>query len=215
VRVNQPVERGALSILAQNIGVSPLMVLKDAAGSEIAGSFFSLNVLRGDEDSFSFPEVPYSFFVRFYPDFAEDKGEYISRSKALNNPVMHVIVKKGEQKVREGLLSIRQSMAFDGLSISFEDVRYWVEFYVVREYGSYTLSAGFLIGVVGLIMRLLFYQKSLRIFVEEQTGGARVYIDGKSEYYPYSFRDELDVVAEELRALFLPVVLPGPGAVEE
>jgi len=101
--------------------------------------------------------------------------------------------------IHEGLLPLSKSISFDGLALSFEGIHYWVEFYVVREYGNYMLFAGFASGVTGLILRLLFYQKNLRITIEEKAGETTIMIDGKSEYYPYSFLSEMDAIAGEMR----------------
>jgi hypothetical protein len=90
-------------------------------------------------------------------------------------------------------------MAFDGLVLSFPEFRYWVEFYVVREYGTTALYAGFLLGVIGLVLRLLFYQKRLVIALDGHEGGTTVSVDGRSEYYPHLFQDELDRIANALK----------------
>jgi len=198
VKVNQPVKRGALSILARDVGVAPLMVLRDRAGREIAGSFFSLNVMKGDEDSFDYPDIPYVFTVRFYPDYVEREGKPFSRSRMLSNPVIQIGVTKNQHTIFAGLLPIKHHITFDGLTLSFEEVRYWVEFYVIREYGNYALIAGFLLGVTGLIMRLIFYQRTLRLFVFEGPDGLRLALSGKSEYYPHSFQHEIAQLAESL-----------------
>ena len=199
VKVNQPVERGALSILSQGLGVSPLMVLRDRTGRERAGAYVTLNILEGGEDAFSFPDLPYTFSVRLFPDFFLQEGKPASRSRELRDPVMEVVVKKAEATVTTGLLPLQGRLAFEGLELSFEDTRYWIEFQVVREYGTWPLFAGFASGIVGLVMRLIFFQKKLRITVEERPGGSRISVDGTSEYYPYSFRTEREGLARALQ----------------
>jgi hypothetical protein len=52
LRINEPIKRGSLSILAKNIGISPLFIVRGDDGREIDGAYVSLNVLYGQEDSF-------------------------------------------------------------------------------------------------------------------------------------------------------------------
>jgi cytochrome c biogenesis protein ResB len=54
VKVNEPVNRGAITIISQSVGVSPLFIIKGAEGQELDGAYVSLNVLQGKEDSFRF-----------------------------------------------------------------------------------------------------------------------------------------------------------------
>jgi hypothetical protein len=198
LKVNEPVERDALSILAIDLGVSPLMILRDRTGREIGGSYYYLNVLSGKEDGFSFPGSPYAFSVRFYPDFVELDGKPDSRSRELKNPVFFLKVDKKGMPVFQGFLPMRQRIAIDDLVLSFEDIRYWVEFYAVREYGNIPLYVGFLLGGIGLVMRLLFYQKTVRLWVQENENSTTIFIDGRSEYYPHAFRSELEDLSNTL-----------------
>lgn len=200
VKINQPVTRGPVSVLAIDIGVSPLFVVKTAGGATLDGGYVSLNILKGQEDSFQFEGMPYTFGVRFYPDHFVKDGQDASRSENLNNPVVRIRIKSGEKTVRDGLLRPGHPMTFDSLTLSFEDVRYWVKFRLIREYGNVPLFIGYLFGALGLIMRLVFYQKTLHIAVEQQGAGARIWIDGWSEYYQHSFGEDMTNMMEFLRA---------------
>jgi cytochrome c biogenesis protein ResB len=161
LRINEPIKRGSLSILAKNIGISPLFIVRGDDGREIDGAYVSLNVLYGQEDSF--------------------------RKRDLVKTVYEGTIKKGE------------SAQFDSYSISFEDLRYWVNFIVSREYGRAPLITGFALAAIGLIMRLVFYQKRVMILFEYENNKGLLYINGRSEYFHYSFQSEKDRLIEELK----------------
>jgi len=55
--------------------------------------------------------------------------------------------------------------------------------------------------VVGLVLRLLFYQKRLVIALAGHEGGTTVRVDGRSEYYPHLFQEELDRIANTLKRI--------------
>ncbi|MBI5640911.1 MAG: cytochrome c biogenesis protein ResB [Nitrospirae bacterium] len=199
VKVNEPVKKGPVAVLASNIGVSPLFVLRASDGREISGGYFILRVLKGQEDSFEMPSLPYKFHVLFYPEYAVDNGKEYSKSLELKNPVVHLRIERDEKTVYEGNLGIKKAASFDGLQVAFEDVRYWVDFMVIREYGTAPLFIGFILGCLGLVMRLVFYQKELRFYLETSEDGYKVYVAGKSEYYIHSFREDLDELVRDLQ----------------
>ena len=202
VRINEPVTRGAMSIMAQNIGVSPLFVLRADDGKEIAGGYFSLNVFDGEEDSFEFENMPYKFLIRFYPDYVKENNKEYTLSKYIKNPFIHLTILKEGLVVYEDTIGKGHGAKFDSMSLSFEDIHYWVNFVMIREYGNIPLFIGFGAGLIGLIMRLILYQKTLRVYVENGIQGNGVYILGQSGYYRYSFMEEVDRLVQSLKEEF-------------
>jgi cytochrome c biogenesis protein ResB len=201
LRINEPIKRGSLSILAKNIGISPLFIVRGDDGREIDGAYVSLNVLYGQEDSFRFElERLYRFEVLFFPDYVVEDGREMTKSIELKNPSIHLVIKRDLVKtVYEGTIKKGESAQFDSYSISFEDLRYWVNFIVSREYGRAPLITGFALAAIGLIMRLVFYQKRVMILFEYENNKGLLYINGRSEYFHYSFQSEKDRLIEELK----------------
>jgi len=202
LRVNEPVKKGPVSIIVNNIGVSPLFVMRDPSGEEIDGAYVSLSILNGKEDHFRLDlDVPYTFRVKLFPDYFVKDGKEMTRSIEMRNPAIHLIALKGGEEVYEGTIRLREHANIGRYTISFEDLRYWVEFIIVREYGKMPLMAGFLFAAVGLVMRLVFYQKRLRLALEESGEKTILYMNGKSEYFQQSFIDEMKTVANKLEKL--------------
>lgn len=201
LRINEPIKRGAMSILAESIGVSPLFIVRGPGGRELDAAYVSLNVLGGREDSFRFDtDRRFNFHVKFYPDYVVENGVEGTRSIELKNPALHLIVEKRREKVYEGTIRKGESAQFGIFTVSFEDIRYWVEFLMIREYGKLPLIAGFVLASIGLIMRLVFYQKRLRMAVESVNDEPIIYIDGESKYFQHSYKDEMGRILQELEA---------------
>lgn len=191
-RVNQPVKRGAVSILPSKIGISPLFVIRKKGGEELGGAYYSLNVPMGEEDSFEFPDLPYKVYVRFFPDFFEQDNKPMTRSFELKNPVFRLRVEREGKTLYDDYRSPGQWAAFDGLELSCRELRQWVEFLIVREYGNIPLFAGFIAGAAGLIMRLVFFQKTVRVHIEKFEGIYTFFLAGRSEYFQHIFKEELE-----------------------
>ena len=199
LRINEPLHRGAMSVIVQRIGVSPLFVIRGPSGRQLDAAYVSLNVLAGAEDSFQFEtDKRFGFAVRFYPDFIRDKGAPATKSIEMKNPAMLLTASKDRKVVYQGIIKLGEFADLGVFSIGFQDVRYWVEFQIVREYGKIPLIAGFIFAGIGLIMRLVFYQKRLRIAVEYDKDKPVLYLDGRSEYFKFSFEDEVGKLVRDL-----------------
>jgi len=201
IKVNEPVRRGPLTMISENIGVSPLFVVRNNAGQELDGAYVSLKVLHGEEDSFSFEAIEnYEFRVKFYPDHIVENGEERTRSIELKNPAVNITILKDEQLINKG--TIRQGEYIElgpDMKIGFKEIRYWVEMLIIREYGMGPLIAGFLLMAMGLIMRLVFYQKRVRVAFEYADNQTIIYIDGTTEQFKHSFREEIEKMGSEVK----------------
>jgi hypothetical protein len=199
LRINEPLHRGAISIIVEKIGVSPLFILRGPSGEEVDAAYVSLNVLGGQEDTFQLDkDKRYSFIVKFFPDYIKEKGIGTTRSIEMKNPAIRLVVGKDNKVVYQGTIRPGENADIGDVTISFNDIRYWVEFLVVREYGKIPLIAGFIIAGIGLIMRLVFYQKRLRIAIDYEKDKPLLYLDGRSEYFKYSFEDEMKTLLNGL-----------------
>lgn len=198
-RVNEPIKKGGISILPLNVGISPLFILKKRGGDEITGGYFSLNIYKGDEDSFEFPDVPFRTFVNFYPDFKMDNGSPVTRSLEIKNPVFRLRVEKEGVVLYDDFRKPGEMASFGEYELYCRELRYWVDFLVVREYGHWPLFAGFIAGAIGLIMRLLFFQKTVSVYIERQKDVLLLSLAGRSEYYQQTYLSEdLPKIGREL-----------------
>jgi hypothetical protein len=199
LRINEPMHKGAMSIIVEKIGVSPLFILRGPSGEQVDAAYVSLNLLGGEEDTFQFDtDKSYSFIVKFFPDYIKEKGVGATRSIEMKNPAMRLVVGKGNSVIYQGTIRMGERADIGSHTISFNDIRYWVEFLIVREYGKIPLIAGFIIAGIGLIMRLVFYQKRVRIAIDYEKDKPLLYLDGRSEYFKYSFEDEMKTLVHEL-----------------
>jgi hypothetical protein len=195
LRINEPLHRGAMSIIVESIGVSPLFVVRGPSGNKLDAAYVSLNILGGQEDTFQLDsDKRYSFIVKFFPDYVKENGYESTRSIEMKNPAIRLAVGKDNKVIYRGTIRPGESADIGTYTVSVDDIRYWVEFLIVREYGKIPLIAGFIIAGIGLIMRLVFYQKRLRIAIEYEKDKPLLYLDGRSEYFKYSFEDEMETL---------------------
>lgn len=188
VDINRPYSTGHSSFVFNHLGVAPLLVLKDAAGKEIQGSYVKLDVLKMKPDRFALG--PFTYTATFYPDFVMDEGKRATRSMEFNNPMFFIAVERDGKKVAEGLVPKGGVLEFAGYRLELLDMPFWARFYVVKQRGLSILYAGFAIATLGVIWRLLFYRREIIGAVREQDGVRCLVVAGRSEYYKSLAEDE-------------------------
>ena len=63
-----------------------------------------------------------------------------------------------------------------------------------REYGAAPLIAGFLLGTIGLIWRLMLYRREVAVVWD----GSNFSVAGRAEYFSHRFREELATIKDLL-----------------
>ncbi len=155
-RINRPLWLGWATFLRlSGFGYAPRYELRDRDGTVLDSAFVKLNVFPpGQSDDFSPPDYPHRILVRVYPDFAIDGGEPTTRSLNLVRPAVGVRVFRGRLDRGGAVLQAGDRMRFEGLSLAFPEIRYWGEFAIVRDPGAPVLFAGYLLALVGLMLKL-------------------------------------------------------------
>lgn len=183
---------GGARVTINSIGITPMYVLKSKDGKALDTGFVNLAVfVPGSEDHFRIPDFPHQIFVSFYPDSEVKDGKVINRSMEIRNPAYFLRIFRGRLLVFSGLIRPAEEAQFEGLRLSFPEVRYWGEFRIVRDPGFTFVWISFVLFASGLVWRLLFYRREMVVIRE----GGSVYLYGSSDYYPRLFEDRLMMLA--------------------
>lgn len=155
-RINRPLWVGPATFLRlSGFGYTPRYELTDGLGRIIESLFVKLTVFPpGISDSFSLEGFPHRVEVAIIPDAAVVDGRVFSQTLNLVHPVVSVRVSRGRIILAEKNLEIGERLEFEGLSLSFPEIRYWGEFSVVRDPGVPVLFFGFAMAIAGLIIKL-------------------------------------------------------------
>jgi len=215
--INKPYKEGRLSFVIKDIDVAPLFIIRDKEGREIDGAYVKLRGLEGKEDHFTM--AGYEFRTLFYTDYyAGTRGVHDERAdmpqalkqfpgefsggqqpKEIIHPAFVIAVLRDGRLITTKTMRIGQYIEFDGYRLIFSDLRYWVRFYVVKEYGLIFVYTGFILMVIALIVRFLLFRRDIRGVIEK----GRLYIGGRGEFYPSLFRDEFKGIIEEIKKVVI------------
>lgn len=190
--VNFPYSEGSMTMLIKDIGVAPYFDVRDQAGRELLSAFISLNILKGDVDHFVIPGTSYEVRVQFWPEYDVDSEGYIfSRSYYIKRPLFKITILKQGVEIADGKLhSPAEQISFEGLTLAYREIRYFGTFNVTDEHGGEILVTGFVIALVGLVLKFMLERQELLVLLRHDEERIYATVGYKSEYYSGS-RDKL------------------------
>lgn len=196
VAVNKPYKTDHTSFVIKTMGVAPLVILEDAGGRELDGAFVKLDVMGGKQDSFALSEI--DFTAEYFPDYFIEDGEEGTRSLMPNDPAFRFHIQKGRKFLARKTVRVGGFADFETYHLRIPEMRFWVRFYVVKEYGVGLVYSGFGIAAIALVYRLLFYRREVIGAVTDGQDGAVLHIAGRAEFYKALFTDELERLAQRI-----------------
>lgn len=190
--MSSPLNIGGARVTINGIGITPMYLLRNKDGIELDRGYVNLAAFTpGTEDHFQIPGYPHQIFASFYPDYEIRGDKVITRSMELKNPAYSLRVFRGRLLVFSGLVRPDEEARFEGLRLSFPEIRYWGEFRIIRDPGFIWIWIAFILFGGGLVWRLLFYRREVVVVKE----GEALYLYGNSDYYHSLFENRLRVLA--------------------
>jgi hypothetical protein len=188
-RVNGPATWGALSLLVERAGLAPVLWLQDSRGFTLDRVAVITSTEKAEPTRVPLAGGAFEVFVEpiaVGPSFPE-RG-------ALATTALAVRVERGGRTVYTGPLAPGRIVPVGDRFLQLAELRYWVGVRMVHERGGPLLIAGFVLAVVGLVWRLLWYRREVAIVWDEES----VSIGGRGELFPARFGEELEAIRDVL-----------------
>lgn len=197
-RINHPAEWGAVKVLVAKAGVTAVLWLQDGRGFTLDRVAVPVDV-RPDVPAVV-PAGDGRYLVSIDP--VPIGPSFPHREDLPTYPITLSVVRQGDREAGkpattafEGALRPGESASLGGDRLELLELRYWVRVQVVSERGGGILIAGFVVGILGLVWRLMLYRREVAVVWDDET----LRLVGHSEYFPERFRDELEAVFSTLR----------------
>ncbi|MBD3867914.1 MAG: cytochrome c biogenesis protein ResB [Acidobacteria bacterium] len=189
--INRPAAVGSAKLLVHRAGLAPVFWLQDGDGftldrvSVVAATLGKAPTLAPIGDGAISIEIePLEPDARF-PELADLPDTGVSLR----------IVSEGMELFR-GVLRPGEAASWSGGRLVLEELRYWVAFQVIAERGGGLLIAGFVLGITGLIWRLLWYRREVALSWD----ASEFRLTGRGEYFSQRFHEELGSIRDYLAA---------------
>lgn len=199
VDINQPYTARNTSFVFKHLGVSPLFVLKDAAGKEVGGAYIKLDVVKGKQDTFRLGD--FVFIASFYPDYELKDGKPATKTMEFNNPTFVITVQQQGKKIAEGTVPKNGAMEFAGYRLEMKDMPFWVRLYVIKQYGLSLVYAGYAMASIAVIWRLVFFRREMVGAVRTRDDKRYLLVACRSEYYKSLAEDEFTKIFNQILGL--------------
>lgn len=192
-KVNKAVRYENMVFIMENFGYAPGFRALANDGEHVFEGYINLRGRQpGSRDSFEIPERNLTVETSFLPD-KRDK-----QSLDPKNPVYYLKVKEGDQTQFEGAIEPGQTVSFKDLTLEFTELRKWVYFRVVRDFGVDILFWGFVVSFLGLVVRFFLHERTIKITIVPDGHGSKIMVSGKSQYFPAIFKEKVQQLAEQL-----------------
>ncbi len=191
ITVNSPATYQGVHIYQSfDYGYALTFILKRPDGKETVTHFL---LDRSDKrtkpfiGSSDFPQTPYIFKMKFYPDISMN-------SYYLGKPILYLKVLNGYDRVFDGLVIPGNVINIEGNLVKFFDISPWSGLTYVKSPGMTLAYAGFFISCIGAAIIFLLPHKE--IFISLNGHGVPFY--GRTNRYKPLFEEELEGIKEEI-----------------
>jgi len=198
-RVNGPARWGATRILVETAGLAPVLWLQDPRGFTVEKLAVAARTRQGP------PTVARigGLDVVLHP--LGPDAPFPERAALAATRIRLEVARDGRQLFSGALGPGEGAVLAEGVGrIAIDELRYWLGFKVIHERGALPLIAGFVVGILGLIWRLMLYRREVAI----TWGDGEFRIVGRGEYFSARFQEEL----ETIRSTIARDVARGSGA---
>lgn len=198
IGINHPYYSGATAVYLESSGYAPLWVIKDQQGQVLDGAYVKLLEI-GKEDHFQTGSYPCVVFVTLYPDWERTKPTNGTRSLELKNPALVIKVVEQGRITFEGVVRVGEPVLLESGQLVFPEIIRWGQFRIIKDDGTATAFGGFAILLLGLLLRFVRLRKLIKVRLIGN-GVSRLELTGSTEFFPISFKQELDRIGSALQA---------------
>lgn len=183
--INAPVEVGATSLLVLSAGAAPLFVCEAEGATD--GAYVKLVPNATGRTRFFLDPCGLDVLARPYAPEAPEAPQQgaqgvmlgsvgVSRLEAVSQTGIEVAVRGPDGAIARGVLRPGDALATpDGKRVlRMPELRYYARLQIIDERGGALLWAGFLLGTLGLVLRLVLFRREIAIVGDP--GRARVLI---------------------------------------
>lgn len=141
--------------------------------------------------------------VRFADTFMSSSGQLridieLRPGKEDSRPQLSLVVQPPGKPLKKTELFLGETHTVAGLVFVFHDLRFWSSFRVVQDQGVAVVYIGFLLGIVGLCLRVFVKRETLVGVVDAEMNGSRVLFAGCVEGDDALFRERFERYCQHL-----------------
>ncbi|VVB56446.1 Cytochrome c biogenesis protein Ccs1 [uncultured archaeon] len=190
------------TFLGNVFGMAPLLILRNPDGSVLSGSFITAT----DQDEsgryvayFKLGETGLDGGLMVYMTANLTSGK-ITESDIEQEPILFLKLFDKGREIYNGTLKLNDTIKINDKYLGFYDIKYWSNFYIVKDYGIIFVYAG--IGMIILCLTISFFMVPKKVWVEivnEKDNEAEIYIGGRADKFRALYEEEFSDIVKDIK----------------
>lgn len=190
------------TFLGNVYGMSPLLILRNRDGTVYSGSYITASDL--DQSGryvafFDLGETGLEGALMVYMT-TDLKSKKITESGAEQTPILFLKIFDRGKQIYDGTLRLNDAVEISDKYLGFYDIKYWSNFYIVKDDGVLLVYAG--IGLVILSLMIIFFIIPKKVWAEiitDENGSTEIYIGGRADKFRSLYEEEFSNIVNKIK----------------
>ncbi len=179
------------TFLGNVYGLAPLLIFRNPDGTVYSGSYITASDLDNSGRyvaSFEMGNTGLEGGLMVY--MTAPLTEVTESVDVRQQPVLFLKVFDRGNEIYDGPLRLNDTVKIADKYLGFYDVKYWSNFYVVKDDGIFLVYAGIGLLILSLVITFFVIPKKIWVEVKEDEGGAKIYIGGRADKFRSLYEEE-------------------------
>lgn len=206
VRAFHAISHRGFTFYQQDHGYSPRFIVEDKNGKKLFDALVALRTSKENEqpffdDFFVVPIIDLKIHAVLYPDAIEQEGEIVPSSSKPLNPIVNITNFREKKMIGKKNIKLGDKAEISDFQVNFDELRYWSSFRVVRDSGIPVLYAGFFVGIIGFIIRMIIVRQKIIITIKDNYPEMIIKIAYSFERDAALYEERIHKLVDELKNL--------------
>ncbi|MFC1483462.1 cytochrome c biogenesis protein ResB [Candidatus Neomarinimicrobiota bacterium] len=181
-------------------GYSPGLIIEDPLGRMVFNGFVRIASLSRRGESLHRDQLDLDDDTRMFLELTENHGSGTDSptKPGQESPTLVLRLQDGSEELFSGRLRPGETASINGYLVAFLRYRHWAQFELVRDPSLPVLIGGFILAVVGLLIRITFARQRIVVSIQIGNLNTSITISGWSEKYPASFKERFLALVRDL-----------------
>ena len=190
------------TLLGNVYGIAPLLILRNQDGTVYSGSY----ITASDQDNsgryvayFNLGETGLEGGLMVYMTSNLTSGKIVE-SDADQEPILFLKIFDKGNEIYDGTLGINDTVKISDKYLGFYDVKYWSNFYVVKDDGTTLVYAGIGMITIGLIISFFMVPKKIWIeVVKDENNDSEILFGGRADKFRSLYEEEFNDIINNVK----------------
>jgi len=196
------------TFLGNVYGLAPLLLLKNPDGTVYSGSYITAQDLDNSGRyvaSFEMGDTGLDGGLMVYMT-APLTGQ-LMESEAEKTPIMFLRIFDGGKQIYDGTLRLNDTIKIHdnylgfNRTLGFYDIKYWSNFYVVKDDGTLLVYAGAGLMIFGLMVSFFIIPKRIWVEVVRDSDAMEIFIGGRADKFRSLYEEEYSGIVDKMKRL--------------